>query len=166
MQQVRKLLLAILLIASCRGASAQDSKGLDGSLGLHFPIRVSDAVDARIGFTGSLRYPVWTSPSSGKVSAQLQYSLFTARGNRYVHLLLPELEYTPNFFPNSRWEVGIGAGPLIAWNNANTNATDLGITLALRYRLPRGSSAEVRYLRGPKEGESGILMSLVFPLHK
>jgi hypothetical protein len=158
-------LIVLALAGCCAGARAQDHAGLQGSVGLHFPLDVADAVDARIGFAASLRYPFAQGPS-GTWSGELQYSLFTARGNRYVHLLLPELEYAPNLFPCSRWELGVGVGPLFAWNNSGGSATDVGVTLAARYRLPRGDSAELRWMRGPKEGESGILLSYVFPFRR
>lgn len=162
---LRRLLLVILALGACAGARAQDRSGLQGSVGIHFPIDVADVVDARIGFSASLRYPFAQGPS-GAWSGQLHYSLFTARGNRYVHLLLPELEYAPNLFPGSRWELGVGVGPFFAWNNSGGSATDVGVTLSARYRMPRGDFGELRYLRGPKEGESGIILSYVFPFRR
>lgn len=166
LQTIAVLTLAGAALAAAPAARAQgtpDDFRLSGSVGLYIPTDAPAAVDAKLGVAASLRTPLITRPAGSLIGA-LHFATYEATGGQRVYLLLPSVEYAVRFGNVRQWTASAGLGPLFAWNPDGNNATDLGLTFAARYRLSRTNAAELRYTVGSKDGESGVTLSLTFPL--
>lgn len=135
-------------------------------IGPFFPVDVSKTQNPQVGVAASYVRAI-RRDAYGQTEFAFDAVLYGAKSDQRLTLLFPSVGYRARLGlhrlgQDTPLTAALGIGPIFATNSGGGDATSLGVTLSLAYRLDPRSTVELRRLIGPKEGQNGFSVQYAY----